>query len=137
MKTDLKITLIQTSLQWESSSENLSHFSTLINKIRKGSTDIILLPEMFATGFSMNASAHAEKMNGVAVNWMKEIANKKNAVVCGSLIIHENNKYYNRLLWVHPDGKILHYDKRHLFRLANEHKVFTAGSKKLLIKYKG
>lgn len=137
MRGDLKISLIQTALQWEAPKENLLHFSSLVKNIKKGTTDIILLPEMFSTGFSMNAAAHAQQMNGDAVTWMIETSKNKNAVVCGSLIINEKNKYYNRLLWVQPDGKILHYDKRHLFRMANEHKTYTAGKKKLIVDYKG
>ncbi len=132
MKTDLKITLVQSVLAWEAPLENLVHLSKLVDKIRKGSTHLILLPEMFTTGFSMNAPKLAEPMNGKAVEWMIETAVKKNAVLCGSLIIKEKGKYFNRLLWAQPDGKIVHYDKRHLFTIAKENKVYTPGNKKLI-----
>ena len=108
-----------------------------MKKIRRGSTDIILLPEMFNTGFTMNAAAMAETMNGRTVEWMKQLAKEKKAVICGSIIITEKGKYFNRLIWMQPDGKILKYDKRHLFRMAAEHKTYTQGNKKLLVNYKG
>jgi predicted amidohydrolase len=133
----LKITLLQTSLVWEDPQKNREHFGKLLKKIRKGATDIIVLPEMFTTGFTMNARNLAEKMNGSTVTWMKEQAMEKDAVVCGSLIITEKGKYFNRLVWVQPDGKTFHYDKRHLFRMASEHKTYSQGNKKLVVKFRG
>jgi len=133
----LKITLIQSTLLWEQPKKNRERFSKLVNGLRKGSTDIILLPEMFTTGFTMNASEHAESMEGDTLLWMKGIAAEKNSVVCGSIIVVERKKFYNRLLWVQPDGQVHFYDKRHLFRMAGEHKTFSGGNKKLIVEWKG
>jgi omega-amidase len=133
----LRITLIQTSLHWEQPDKNREHFFSLINPLRKGSSDLILLPEMFSTGFTMNAAAVAEEMNGPTVQWMKKLANAKNAVLCGSVVIRESGKYYNRLIWMQPDGKYFSYDKRHLFRMAGEEKIYTPGTKRLIVNLKG
>jgi predicted amidohydrolase len=92
---------------------------------------------MFTTGFTMNASEHAESMEGDTLLWMKGIAAEKNSVVCGSIIVVERKKFYNRLLWVQPDGQVHFYDKRHLFRMAGEHKTFSGGNKKLIVEWKG
>lgn len=92
---------------------------------------------MFTTGFTMNSTSQAETMNGKSILWMKQQAKSKNAVVVGSLIIVENQAYFNRLIWAQPDGKIYHYDKRHLFRMANEHEHFSAGKTRLIVELKG
>lgn len=134
---DLKITLVQTPLAWENGEANRKMFDGLLKAIRKNSTNLIILPEMFATGFSMKASKLAESMNGPSVEWMREMAFNKNAVLCGSLIIKEKGKFYNRLVWAQPDGTVLHYDKRHLFRMAKEEKIFTDGKKKLIVNLNG
>lgn len=134
---DLKITLVQTRLHWEQPEKNRQYISSLLADLRKGSTDIILLPEMFATGFTMNAKQVAEKMDGESVQWMRELAAKKNAVVCGSLVIEEKKKFYNRLIWMQSDGECFTYDKRHLFRMANEHLTYSPGKKKLIVDLKG
>jgi len=133
---DLKITLIQTSLAWEDPDDNLTHFRKLIsgNDI---STDLIILPEMFNTGFTMAAAKNAETMNGKTMDWILEVARVNQCAVCGSLIIEENKKYYNRLIWMHPDGNYEYYDKRHLFRMGDEHNHFSAGQKKLIVDLKG
>jgi omega-amidase len=132
----LKVTMIQTALHWENIDANLQMFSEKISALKE-TGDIIVLPEMFSTGFSMNASALAETMDGSAVSWMKRTAAEKKCVITGSLIIKENNKYYNRLFWMMPDGTYDVYDKRHLFALAHEEKTYTAGNKKLIVEYKG
>lgn len=132
----LTITLIQAELFWENKEVNIHHFTKLIEDIKE-QTDVIILPEMFSTGFSMNASALAEKMDGPVVSWMKETAKKKQAVICGSLIIEEDEKYYNRFVWVGTDGIVQCYNKRHLFRMANENDFYTNGTKKIIIEYKG
>jgi len=132
----LTITLIQTELFWENKEVNIHHFTKLIEDIKE-QTDVIILPEMFSTGFSMNASALAEKMDGPVVSWMKETAKKKQAVICGSLIIEEDEKYFNRFVWVGTDGIVQSYNKRHLFRMANENDFYTNGTKKIIIEYKG
>jgi omega-amidase len=101
------------------------------------SVDMIVLPEMFTSGFTMNASDVAETMNGETVNWMKGLASKKQAAITGSLVIKEDDKFYNRLLFVHPNGSIDSYDKRHTFTLAGEDKVYSSGTEKLIVDYKG
>ena len=133
----LKIVLLQSRLSWEDPERNLRHFDKRIAKIKKDSADIIVLPEMFNTGFTMNAKQMAETMQGETVGWMKAHAISKNAAVCGSLIVKEKGKFYNRLVWTQPDGEVLWYDKRHLFRLASEHKTFSQGKKKLLFSFRG
>ncbi len=134
---DLKVTLVQSSLIWEEADANRNHFSKLLKVIRKNSTHLILLPEMFTTGFTMAAELVAETMNGPSVQWMRDLAKSKNAVVCGSLVIQEKNNYFNRLIWARPDGDLLHYDKRHLFRMANEHKTYAPGKRKLVVDLNG
>jgi predicted amidohydrolase len=134
--SDLKVTLIQTELFWEDKDRNMSHFTELINSIKE-ETGIVVLPEMFSTGFSMQPEKFAEYMNGETVKWMLQQANKKNAVVTGSIIVIEEEKYYNRLIWAQPDGNIFHYDKRHLFGLSNEHEHYSAGKEKLIVEWKG
>lgn len=100
-------------------------------------TDLIVLPEMFNTGFSMNAAALAEEMNGPSMQWMQENAKRYNCVVTGSLIIKDQNRYYNRMIWMEQNGEYQFYDKRHLFGLGEEDKTFTAGNKKLTVNLKG
>lgn len=131
----MKISLVQTSLAWEGHEANRQHFSQLINTI--GQTDLIVLPEMFTTGFTMNPEAVAEAMDGESVQWMKNVAVERNCAVTGSLVIKEGDNYYNRLLFVFPDGKIETYDKRHLFAMAGEGEVYTKGKKRLIVEYKG
>jgi predicted amidohydrolase len=133
---NLKVTIIQSELHWENVDENLAMFTDKINAITE-QTDVIVLPEMFTTGFSMDSIRLAEKMDGKTVEWMKSHAKAKNAVVTGSLIIEEDGSYYNRLIWVQPDENIFTYDKRHLFRMAEEDKHFTAGDERLIIEWKG
>ena len=125
---DLKVTLVQTPLHWESVEKNISMFDELLNSVTE-QTDLIILPEMFSTGFTMN-TAVAESMNGKSLQWLKEKAKEKNCVITGSLMITENGKNYNRLIWMPPDGNFETYDKRHLFRMADEQNHFTAGEKK-------
>lgn len=132
---DLKITIIQSDLAWEDKMRNMGIFSQLINAGE--SADVILLPEMFTTGFSMHAEKLAEKMNGPSVEWMFHTAQKKNSVIAGSLIIEEEGKYYNRFIWMRPDGNYDTYDKRHLFSLGDEHNHYTPGNKKIIVELNG
>lgn len=132
----MKIALIQSNLVWESPKHNRTNFETKINEIN-ARVDLIVLPEMFSTGFSMNASKMAETMQDETVLWMQTLAKSKNCAIAGSLIIFEDNNYYNRLLFVFPNGEIQFYDKRHLFTLAGEDKIYTAGTKKQIVDYKG
>lgn len=128
----LKITSFQAYLFWENIDKNLQNLGLKLSSIRE-KTDLIILPEMFSTGFTMNAQALAEEMEGKTMDWMKVQAKKFEAVVTGSLIIKENDKYYNRLIWMRPDGSYEKYDKRHLFGLGREDSVYSAGKDKLIV----
>lgn len=132
----MKITLIQTSLVWEQANANRLNFTEKINSLNEP-TDLIVLPEMFSTGFTMAPQEAAETMDGETVAWMKKMAAAKGCAITGSVIINEDSKYYNRLLFVLPNGEVKTYDKRHLFTLAGEDKAYTAGSKRLIVEYKG
>ena len=136
MQNELKIALIQSNLVWENPELNRINFSEKIKGITEP-VDLIVLPEMFTTGFTMNASNIAETMEGKTITWMQFIASKSNASIMGSIVVLENGKYYNRLICVHSDGILEYYDKRHTFTLAGEHEVYTAGSDKILITIKG
>lgn len=136
MKSLLNVVLIQTHLEWESPKKNRAQLSKKIDSLSK-EVDLIVLPEMFTTGFTMNAAIVSETMEGDTVVWMQKIAKTKNTAITGSLIIKEGVNYYNRLLFVEPSGYISKYDKRHTFTLAGENKVFTAGVEKVIINYKG
>ena len=127
MQDTLKIAFIQSDLVWENPKQNRKNFKEKIEAITTD-VDMILLPEMFTTGFTMNARECAETMDGKTVSWMQKMAVLKNAVLVGSIIIEENYKFYNRLLLVHPDGKTEFYDKRHTFTLAGEHEVYASGN---------
>lgn len=131
----IKITLVQTSLFWDDIQANLDMLTEKINSITEA-TDLIVLPETFTTGFSMNTEL-AQAMDGSAIAWMKKMASQKNAVVTGSLWIKEDGNFYNRLVWMQPDGDFYTYDKRHLFSLSKEKEIFTAGAERLLVEYKG
>jgi predicted amidohydrolase len=133
---DLRVTLIQTELDWEDVATNLRRFDRLIGSLQVA-TDLIVLPEMFTTGFSMNAAALAENMDGRAVGWLRETARRTAADVVGSIIIVEDGRFFNRLCWVSSDGELATYDKRHLFRYAGEDRVYTAGSVSLPVELKG
>src|ERR1051326_7380723 len=119
MSDTLKVTMIQTQLHWENAGANIEMFSEKISALKEIG-DIIVLPEMFSTGFSMNADSVAETMDGKTVAWMKKTAQEKNCVLTGSLMMKDEGKYYNRLIWMRPDGSFETYDKRHLFALAHE-----------------
>jgi predicted amidohydrolase len=130
----MKIALIQSDLVWENSLKNRENFDLLINEIKE-EVHLIVLPEMFSTGFTMNASAVAETMQGETIDWMKFKANQKKTAITGSLVITENGNFYNRMFFVFPSGEIQYYDKRHSFSLAGEDKVYTRGEKKVIIEY--
>lgn len=127
----MKVTLVQATLHWEDPQKNIEHFDTLVNSIKEP-TDLIVLPEMFSTGFTMKPEKLAEPLNGPSLQWMAKTAKTKHAVLCGSVAVNDNGRFYNRLFWVEPDGKISTYDKRHLFRMANEDKHYTMGSQKII-----
>lgn len=130
----MNVTLIQADLIWENPAKNRALFSDKINAVTQ--TDLIVLPEMFTTGFTMNTDL-AESMNGETVQWMKEVAEQKNCAITGTIIIEEDGKFYNRLIFTAPGGNIVYYNKRHLFSLAGEDKIFTAGNEKCIIDYRG
>ena len=132
----MKIALIQSPLFWENPTANRNHFEEKINAITE-KVDLIVLPEMFTTGFTMNPAAVFETMEGETIQWLQLVAKVKNSAITGSLIIKENNNYYNRLVFVFPSGEIQFYDKRHLFTLAGEDKVYTSGNKKWIVDYLG
>ncbi len=133
---DLNVTLVQTHLYWEDATANRAMLEEKIFGI-SAQTDIIVLPEMFTTGFTMNPARVAEPMNLHTTRWMQQMAAQTGAVVTGSVVIKEQNNYYNRLLWVSPNGQIDYYDKRHLFRMGNEHQVYAGGSQRLIKELKG
>jgi omega-amidase len=132
----MKIAIIQSSLVWENPEANRSYFETQINAIDE-TIDVVVLPEMFTTGFSMHPGSLAEAMNDETVSWMITLAKAKNCAITGSLIITENDLFYNRLIFVFPSGEIRYYDKRHLFSLVGEDKIYTAGQEKVIIEYRG
>ena len=133
---NLKITLFQGYLFWENIDRNLQNIELKLSGIRE-KTSLIILPEMFNTGFSMQADTLAEAMDGKTITWMHKIASQYECVITGSLMIRDNGKYYNRLIWMRPDGSFEYYDKRHLFALGKEHQTYTAGSKKLIVTLNG
>ena len=132
----LKVTTIQSIIHWEDTQANLDLFSKKMEGL-EGQTDLVILPEMFTTGFSMNPTGIAESMEGSTVAWMKKKAEQLQAVVTGSLIVEDQGRYYNRLVWMFPDGTCQTYDKRHLFTLAGEDKNYDRGRKKLIVSWKG
>ena len=132
---DLKITIIQADVIWENAKANLEAFTTTIHSIE--ATDLIILPETFSTGFSMNSAKLAEPMGGLTMAWMADIAKQSNAVIAGSLILEEGGKIYNRFIWMRPDGTFEKYDKRHLFTMGNEHNHYTKGQENLIVELKG
>ncbi|AWI27179.1 amidohydrolase [Flavobacterium pallidum] len=132
----MKTALIQTTLIWENAEANRQHFAEKINSITEN-VDLIVLPEMFSTGFSMQPKPIAETMAGETALWMKSLAETKNAAITGSIVISENGHFYNRLLFVLPSGEIHHYDKRHLFSLAGEHETYSKGQQRLVVDFRG
>jgi omega-amidase len=134
--SDLTVTLIQSDLHWENPGANLAMFEEKIWQITDP-TDIIVLPEMFTTGFTMNAATFAEPMNLTTFKWMKQLAAQTGAVLVGSFVVKEGDQYYNRLLWMPPDGQYQVYDKRHLFRMAGEHLTYSAGTRRIIPEVKG
>ena len=135
MKEALNICLLQCDLHWEDALKNRTQIDAYLAEVT--GADIILLPELFSTGFSVASTHLAESMDGETVVWMKAQAKKKKAVLCGSVMIKDKGHIYNRLLWVESNGRVLHYDKRHLFSLIEEDKHFTAGTKRLIVEYEG
>ena len=132
----MKVALIQAPLVWENPKQNRNYFENKINSIREN-IDLIVLPEMFTSGFTMNPKAVAESMQGETVSWLQALAKTKNLAITGSLVIEENGNFYNRLVFVFPSGEMRSYDKKHLFTLAGENKTYTSGTEKMLLEYQG
>ena len=132
----MKIAIIQSNLIWEDPSANRIIFYNIINEIKE-QVDLLILPEMFSTGFTMNPIEVAETMQGETIQWMQTIAKSTKSAILGSLIIKEKDRFYNRLVFVYPTGELVKYDKKHLFTLAGEDKVYTAGNDKVIIEYNG
>jgi predicted amidohydrolase len=132
----LSFSLIQTALFWEDKGANLAMLAKKIMGIEEY-TEIIVLPEMFSTGFSMQPEKFAETMDGPTVEWMRRISAEKKVILTGSLIIKEEENYYNRLIWILPNGELGYYDKRHLFAFAGEDQHYSAGNKRLIASVKG
>ncbi len=134
--TDLALTLIQTKLHWQDPKANRAHFEQLIQGI-DGATNVIILPEMFTTGFTMAARGYAEPDSGETLNWMVQQAQQSQAVITGSIITEVQGHFFNRLYWVEPNGSFKYYDKKHLFSYADEDQHFTAGRERLVVEYRG
>jgi omega-amidase len=134
MQEELHISIIQTDLHWEDREQNIEHLTNSLAKL-SGKTDIIVLPETFTTGFSMNPGI-AESGNET-LEWMKKMAAEKNAALAGSFFVNDHGKCYNRLHFVEPNGKTTIYNKKHLFRLTNEQDIFSAGEQQMIVEYKG
>src|SRR5579872_6806967 len=132
----LHITLVQPDIVWEDKAANLQQYEKMIAGIQ-GDKHVVALPEMFSTGFSMAPEQLAETMDGNSVRWMADIAVKYRCILTGSMIIEEDGKYYNRMLWVQPDGHIGFYDKRHLFAYAKEDKHYSQGQSRLIVSVNG
>ena len=132
----MRVSLVQTALHWENPVANREMLSQTLATLR-GQTDLVVLPEMWTTGFTMNAAALAEPMDGPTVAWMRATARDLSAAVTGSFICLEEGHYFNRLLWMYPDGRCEVYDKRHLFGLAGENLSYTAGKKRLVVEWLG
>ncbi|MFD2597825.1 amidohydrolase [Sphingobacterium corticis] len=132
----IKVTVFQAYLFWENVEKNLQNLSLRLSALRE-KTDLIILPEMFNTGFTMNVEQCAETMSGPTMHWMFDLSKKFDCVVAGSLIIEEEGKYFNRFVWMSPDGTFVHYDKRHLFGMAKEDELFSPGTSRVVLNIKG
>ncbi len=136
MSASLTLTLIQADLVWENPTANREQFERAIRTLQMP-TDVILLPEMFSTGFSMHPEQLAEDMNGPTLDWMRAVSAGAQADLAGSLIIREHGRFFNRFIWMKPDGHFEYYDKRHLFRMAGEDRKYMAGKQRVIINVKG
>lgn len=132
----LHVSIFQPDIKWSSVNENLQHYSNCLNSL-KTKPDVLIFPEMFNTGFAVNTVQLAETIDGESVCFLKQCAQKYNSAVVASLALKEFDSYYNALLWAMPNGELYRYDKRHLFRMASEEQMFTAGNERLVVEYKG
>lgn len=129
---NLRVTVVQTELAWQDAPANRAHFESLIQPLA-GQTDLIVLPEMFTTGFTMAAGEMAEPVDGPSTRWLRTMAARVNATITGSILTRDGGRYFNRLIWMRPDGTFASYDKRHLFRMAREQEHFAAGRERLIV----
>ena len=136
MSKELNIVAIQANLTWGNPEKNRLYFEQVINKLTLN-TNLVVLPEMFSTGFTMKPSSVSETMNGTTVSWMINMAKTHDIGIIGSMVIQENNQYFNRAIFVHPSGSLEIYDKRHLFSLAGEDRQYTPGTNRIVIQFKG
>ena len=136
MMHPLKISIVQTDIAWENKQENLRMLREKLHALR-GTTEIVVLPEMFSTGFTMKSRELAEPVSGFTVRILKELAADFQLALCGSFICSERSNYYNRAFFITPEGEEFYYDKRHLFRMGNEAEYFSSGNNKLIISYRG
>ncbi len=136
MADTLHIAIVQYKIQWHKVVNNLINLETLISNLQ-GDTQVVILPEMFATGFSMDVATQAQEMNGEIVQWMHAMAWEYKKIIAGSVIIKEANNYYNRFIWMMPNGALHSYDKRHLFGMAGENEIYKAGDKKIIVQVNG
>jgi omega-amidase len=135
MNKTIRFCLVQANLVWENVDANLHHLDSFLS--RASGADVIVLPEMFTTGFSMNPQNLADESYDKGINWMRQRAGEKGMAICGSMMCREQDKYYNRFVWMNPDGNFFHYDKKHLFRMGEENAHFMGGSTPIIIDYKG
>lgn len=133
---NLNVTLVQNELHWHQPAKNREMFSQILADL-SDPTDVVILPEMFTTGFTMDSHNQAEPISGPSVTWMRDMAANYQIVLAGSLVIAEAGRYYNRFIWMPPDGQLAHYDKRHLFRMAGEHHYYSPGSIRLTVELNG
>ncbi len=133
---DLRVSLIQAATLWHDAPGNRALYASLCQPLR-GQTDLVVLPETFTSGFTNETLANAESMEGPTLPWMRSLAADLGAVVTGSVVIRAGDRFFNRLLWVRPDGSFVHYDKRHLFRMANEHQRYAGGDERLIVELNG
>lgn len=133
----LHLLALQVDPAWENAAQNRTHIADLLATQPMSTVDLLVLPEMFSTGFSMDAARLAEPTQGPTFQWMHELAQKYNLTLCGSLIIQEETSFFNRMLWVDPEGLRSVYDKRHLFAMGKEDRVYTAGTEQPIVTVKG
>lgn len=135
---ELRSTLVQCDLRWEDPNENCQRIDALLGDLNEAETDLIVLPEMFATGFTMNSREMAQASDeSEVIQWMQQQAHERGCVITGSVAVKEDNHYYNRMVWAKPDGALTFYDKRHLFRMAGEHERYAMGHDRVLVELKG
>lgn len=132
----LTLSLLQTDLAWQDPATNRARLTERLTPL-VGRTDLIVLPEMFTTGFSMDATSLAEPHDGPTLNWMRTQADTTGAALCGSIIVKDGERYHNRFYWIEPGGRTLHYDKRYLYTPGGEHEPYTAGTERLVVEYRG